>query len=413
MCTELRTHIAETGETKKALTDLAGLKDLWVRGYEMDEEEVIWFCKNVNEVAICPRCQQISGEVHERQIRMKRDLSVFGKRSYLEYEHRRFKCVECKRPFTEIVNGIPEGGRYTERYEKYIYDHYKESSIAHIAREEELGYKAASGIFYREAEKRLNGLETRQIKRLGVDEISMLKGRKKFALILSDLDRNCVVDVIEERHKEKLEAWLDKLSGPQKAAIQEVSMDMWSPYRLAVQSKLPDSIIVADRFHVMQNLNKVVTKTRREIQRDASDEIKKQLKGSRWLLVKNQEDLSDDEQASLDSLYKLSPELKDLHLLKESFRSIFESQLDYDDALWEIGDWCEQALESGYSKIEAFVRTLENWADEVTNYFHHRTTQGFVEGVNNKIKLIMRRGYGYRNFRHFVLRILTECGAPT
>lgn len=405
--------IANHQETQEALTNLAGLDEFVVLGYESDEDEIVWFCKNIYDVSVCPDCQQISSKIHQKHKRVKRDLSVFGKRSYWEYEHRRFKCDRCRKPFTEVIAGIPFGGRCTSRYEKYIYDHYRESTISHIANQEALGYKTAAGIFYQQAEAQVTASKTRQVKRLGIDEISMKKRHKQFILVLSDLDRNCVIDVIEERHKEKLDAWFDALTDEQKSAIEEVSMDMWNPYRLSVQAKLPEADIVADRFHVMQNLNRAVTTTRRQIQRNASADVKEQLKGSRWVLVKNQTDLSDKESETLEHLYLLSPELRDLHILKEAFRDIFESSLRRDDAIWALALWCDSAIASGHSRLESFVSTLENWANQVVNYFNHRTTQGFVEGMNNKIKLIMRRGYGYRNFGNFSLRILAECGRPT
>ena len=401
-------------ETQEALTILAGLSDLRVVGYERDEGmgEIIWLCEGLHQYGFCPRCQRVASKVHDERLRVKRDLSVFGLHSYLEYKQRRFSCEHCQRPFTEQLKEMPVGGRYTARYERYIYQQYKESSIQTIHRREGLGYKAAEGIFYRQAAAALQGPTTTLVRRLGVDEISMKKRHKQFALVLSDLDRNCVIAVLEERHKEKLEGWLDALTDEQRAALEEVSMDMWAPYRQAIEAKVPHAQIVADRFHLMQNLNRAVTNARREIQRNAVDEVKEQLKGSRWLLVKNQASLSEPEHARLADLYELSPELKQLHLLKEAFRDIFQSQQERDDAIWAIADWIDLVHKRGQHKLDTFINTLENWAEPILNYFNQRTTQGFVEGMNNKLKLIMRRGYGYRNFDRFALRILAECG-PT
>ena len=399
-------------ETQEALTTLAGLEDLRVVGYERDGYvgEIVWLCEVKHEVAVCPDCQRVSSQIHDRHIRVKRDLSVFGLQSYLEYEHRRFWCRPCRRAFTEQLQDIPAGGRYTGRYEAYIYRQYKENSIAEIARQEGLGYKAAEGIFYRQAEAALQSHQPGLVKRLGIDEISLKKRHKQFILVISDLARNCVIAVLEDRHKERLEAWLDALTDEQQKAIVEVSMDMWSPYRQAVEAKLPQAAIVADRFHLMQNLNRAVTSARRDLQRNAPPEVKDQLKGSRWVLVKNQDALSDQEQDKLDQLYEASPELKQLHLLKEAFRDIFQTQQNRDDACEALAEWIDLVLASGQQKLDTFINTLENWADPILNYFNHRTTQGFVEGMNNKLKLIMRRGYGYRNFDRFALRILAECG---
>jgi transposase len=398
-------------ETQEALTVLSGLEDLRIKGYERDEGrgEIIWLCEVKHNVSLCPRCQQVSAQVHDRRVRVKRDVSVFGLCSYLEYEHRRFGCEQCKKPFTEPVVDIEVGRRYTARYERYIYEQYRENSIQEIHRLEGIGYKAAEGIFYRQAQADLENQGLCLVKRLGVDEISMKKRHRQFILVLSDLDRNCVIAVLEERHKEKLEAWFDGLSDEQRAAIEEVSMDMWSPYRQAVEAKLPQAAIVADRFHLMQNLNRAVTTARRDIQRHAPAEVKEQLKGSRWILVKNLDSLSEKEHDRLKQLYALSPALKQLHLFKEAFRDIFQAQQDRDNAIWALALWIDSVQQSGQRKLDAFINTLENWANPILNYFHQRTTQGFVEGMNNKLKLIMRRAYGYRNFDRFALRILAEC----
>lgn len=398
-------------ETQEALTVLSGLEDLRIKGYERDEGtgEIIWLCEVKHNVSVCPRCQQVSAQIHDRRVRVKRDVSVFGLRSYLEYEQRRFGCEQCKQPFAESVVDIEAGRRYTVRYERYIYEQYRENSIQAIHRLEGIGYKAAEGIFYRQAQADLENQGLRLVRRLGVDEISMKKRHRQFILVLSDLDSNCVIAVLEERHKEKLEAWFDGLSAAQRAAIEEVSMDMWSPYRQAVEAKLPQAAIVADRFHLMQNLNQAVTTARRDIQRNAPAEVKEQLKGSRWILVKNVDALSEKEQERLEQLYDLSPALKQLHLFKEAFRDIFQAQQDRDDAIWAIAQWIDSVQQSGQPKLDAFINTLENWANPILNYFNQRTTQGFVEGMNNKLKLIMRRAYGYRNFDRFALRILAEC----
>lgn len=405
---------AQGQETRAALTMLAGLGDLQVLGYERDEcaGEIVWMCEVKHEVAVCPRCQRVSGQIHEYQVRVKRDLAVFGLHSYLEYKHRRFWCEACNKPFTEQLQDMTVGGRYTQRYEAYIYQQYKENSISEIQRQEGLGYKAAEGIFYRQAEAAFENAARPLVTRLGIDEISLKKRHQQFILVISDLVRNCVIAVLEDRHKETLEAWLDQLTNEQRQAITEVSMDMWSPYRQAVEAKLPQADIVADRFHLMQNLNRAVTSAGRELQRNAPSELKEQLKGSRWLLVKNQDALSEQEQEKLEQLYAVSPELKQLHLLKEAFRNIFQTPQNRDDAVWALADWIDLVVASGQHKLDTLINTLENWAIPILNFFNHRTTQGFVEGMNNKLKLIMRRGYGYRNFDRFALRILAECGNP-
>ena len=168
--------------------------------------------------------------------------------------------------------------------------------------------------------------------------------------------------------------------------------------------------MVADRFHVMQNLLAQVTAARREIQREAPPDDKEQLKGLRWILVKNAESLNAAERAQLEQMYTLSPTLKQLHELKESFRTIFETSRSREAAAEQLLAWIDQVEALAVKSLSKFVGTLHNWWEHILNYFLNRVTSGFVEGMNNRLKLIKRRGFGYRNFEHFRLRVLEECG---
>ncbi len=410
----IRVGQAKGKDAHTALTELLGLQDFRVIGYEIYEPEhqLVLICEVVHQLSICPDCQQPSTAIHEYKPQLVRDVSAFGLECYLDYVRRRFKCHHCQKPFTEQLATVSLG-RYTVRYEHYIFEQYRQASITEIAYQENLGYKAAQGIFYRQAEARVAQSQAQSVRRLGVDEISLKKGHQQFMLVLSDLDRHCVIATLPDRQMERLEAWFEDLTETERQAIVEVSMDMWSPYRSAVERHLPQAEIVADRFHLTQNLNRAVTKARRDIQREAPDEVKDCLKGARWVLVKNQANLSEKEQDKLALLYETSAELKQLHQLKEAFRDIFESDHNRDQAALTLADWMEKVRTAGLKALDTFLTTLDNWGQQILNYFNQHTSQGFVEGMNNRIKLIMRRGFGYRNFDRFSLRILIECGLLT
>jgi len=244
---------------------------------------------------------------------------------------------------------------------------------------------------------------------LNIDEIAQEKGHGNFVLVLSAPEEGYVLDVLPDRERKTLEKWLDGLSPEVKKAIKTVNLDMWEPYTLAVKAKLTQARIVVDRFHVMKNLNHCLTLARREIQRTDSDEIKEQLKGSRWALVKNEKDLNDKQRAKLETVYQVSPELKVCHQLKEQFRTIFETITDREKARNALLQWIKQVQKQNVVALQSFLATLNNWFELILNYFIERWTNAFAEGVNNKIKLIKRRAFGFTNFDHFRLRILVEC----
>lgn len=244
---------------------------------------------------------------------------------------------------------------------------------------------------------------------MNIDEIALKKGHGNFVLVLSAPEEGYALDVLPDRERKTLEKWLDGLPPEVKKAIKIVNLDMWEPYTLAIKAKLPQACIVVDRFHVMKNLNHCLTLARREIQRNASNEVKEQLKGSRWALVKNQKDLNEKQRAKLENLYQVSPELKTCHQLKEEFRTIFETITDREKARAALLRWIKQVENQSVAALQSFLVTLKNWLELILNYFIERWTNAFAEGINNKIKLIKRRAFGFTNFDHFRLRILVEC----
>src|SRR5450759_2537607 len=202
-----------------------------------------------------------------------------------------------------------------------------------------------------------------------------------------------------------LEAWFDQRGVAWCAQVEVCCADMWDAYHGVAQAKLPNAQPVVDRFHVMKNLTDAVTKARRTIQNQADEATKAVLKGGRWLLVKNRENLTDEERAQLAHMLAVSPELNTCYDLKESFRTWFDQSPDRKTADSALLDWQAKAKATGLRSLQAFVNTLNNWREGLLNYFNGRHSNGFAEGVNLKIKMLNRRGFVYRNFAHFRLHI--------
>ncbi len=408
--TILRDSWHSNADDPRALTRLLDVPEFVVTALEYDDrlDCLVVRCQLADGVAVCPECGTVSAQPHQYEPRTVRDLPVAGRVCYLEFPGRRFKCARCRRPFTEVLEAVAPQARCTRRYAQYLFAQCRGSTIQEVARRERLGYKTVEGGYYRLAADHAPA-EAEPVRRLGLDEIALKKGHGQYALVLSDLDRKRVITVLPERTKEALEAYLDTWSTERRAAVTDVALDLWEPYHLAVAAKLPTARITGDRFHVMKNLNDRVSETRRTIQRAASGDEKKRLKGCRWLLVKNQADLDAQEQAKLAELYTASPALGRLHELKEAFRTICETAPDRATAEEQLTAWIAEVEASDLGSLGKFVTTLRNWWDAILNYFHERLTSGFVEGLNNKLKLIKRRAFGYRNFAHFRLRVLVEC----
>jgi len=280
-----------------------------------------------------------------------------------------------------------------------------------VALKEGLSESTVLDIFKKKGKEQQREIGRGDVRVLGVDEIAIRKGHKQYALVLMDIERRCVLEVLDNRRQETFEGWLAGLSDQQKRAIKVVSMDMWNPYRYAVRRQLPKAQIVADRFHVVKQLNHQLDLLRRKLRREAPDPVADLLKGCRWLLLKNRANLSPKEEKKLTLILAASVELRQTYLLKEEFRTICDRINDKQQAARFLRAWCYKAEATACPYLRKFVRTLRNWWSEFLNYFDEGITQGFVEGTNRAIRGIINRAFGFRVFANFRLQVLVEHGS--
>lgn len=242
--------------------------------------------------------------------------------------------------------------------------------------------------------------------KLCFDEIAPHKGHGNYRLVISAPELGIVLDVLADRKKETLEAWFLARGAAWCVQVKSYCADMWDAYHGAAQAHLPNATPVVDRFHMMKNLNDALSKIRRKLQKTLDETTQKEMKGIRWLLVRNRVDLGPQECQQLDHMLTYSAELKTCYELKEQFRDIFNAKLTRAEALPNLEDWMARAAATGFAALKAFVNTLHNWKDSMLNYFIDRLNNGFAEGINNKIKLILRRAFGFCKFESLRLNIL-------
>lgn len=401
--------------TEKTLDMILELPEFMARHFELEsrgaQNILHLYCEHRHGFSVCPRCRDVSDDVHDSKSRCVRDMN-FGKwRLFIHFNGRRFECTNCDRPFTERLASIDPRRRQTRRFEQHIYQRCLSSSRKAVAEEEWLDQDTVKGIFKRWAKKTIKSQRRQMVRVLGIDEIALKKRYKQFALVISDLERRCVIAVLPSREQKYLEKWIAELSSAERKAIRVVSIDMWNPYRTIVRAKLDHADIVADRFHVMKQLNNRLTQLRRAIQRNADPATQEVLKGSRWLLVKNRDELTPEEDVHLMQVLEASPELRTAYLLKEEFRTIFEKINDPQRAERFLNAWICKASLTTDRYLAKFVNTLRNWWNEILHYFGERFSNGFVEGINRAIRVIINRAYGYRNFNNFRLQVLAQHGS--
>ena len=400
--------------TQKTLNSLVDLPEFTMTYFEIEkrgQESILHLYGEHNyHCAICPGCKNISGSIHQEKSRCVRDLDISQQRTFLHFSARRFSCEHCKNTFAERLQSIGFGHRQTDRFQEVVYQRSLDSTRKAVAKEMWLDPSTVKTIFIRLAKRKAGKGYQKKVRKLAMDEISLKKRHKQFALVISDLERHCVIAILPSRDKESLEMWLSNLSESEREAIQIVSIDMWRPYFYAVKAKLPHAKLVVDRFHVVKQLNGKITKLRRTVQKNADEKTEEILKGSRWILVKNRQNLSQKEEDHLQKVLAISPEIREAYLLKEEFHTIFEKIKNVERAKRFLEVWILKAQKTGSRYLAEFVKTLRNWWEEILMYFEEGITNGFSEGINRAIRAIINRAYGYRNFDNFRLQVLAQHG---
>ena len=262
---------------------------------------------------------------------------------------------------------------YTYRLMAELADPRRKQDVATLAATYGLGYKLVESILLKAAQAKVEARTEAplQVKQLGIDEISNRKGQGDYVLVLTDLQRRILLDVLPDRKQQSLIDWLRRPpTGIDLSQLATVAIDLWAHYRRAVQTIYPDVIIVADRFHVVQNLNEAIHKIRREFQRQASSDAERsQLKGLRYLLIKNQAKLTQTEQARLAQLQQTQPVLYQVWHLRQRLHDWYETNTTPELAQPDLQNWVADATALGLTHLDKFCQTLTNWQPEIVNFF--------------------------------------------
>lgn len=390
------------------MNDILNLEGLTVTHYQiLNEIGIVLLIEKIDPRATCIYCGSMTKKLHQNNELTIRDLPWGEKAVYLKINRRQMRCNQCGKKFTEELSYVKKKRTYTERFRTKIIEEVLNSDIKNVAER--------NGVSEQEIETMLKDLgqelqkeKPSQLKRLGMDEIAVIKGQGSYYVVLVDLDRGVVIGIIEKRTEEEVLKYLERWGEEVLSQIQEVSIDLWKPYKNVVNKLMPQAEVVADRFHVMKQVNEELDTQRKILKQEVKElkdphqkeEILSGLNRSKYILLKNEEDLSEDQKDKLEQVYKISPNLARMHQLKEEFRRLFETNADWVSGLLELADWCQKA----YGFYPKSCGTIRRWIGEIIAYFDQGTTQGTVEGINNKLKLIKRRAYGFRNFKNFQLR---------
>lgn len=323
----------------------------------------------------------------------------------IEFPVQRVLCLACG--MTRQINiGFAEPGRrYTKRFERYVLELSRHMTMTDVARHLGIDWHTVKEIQKKYLSRKFSCPSLGGLKWIAVDEISIGHGHRYLTVVL-DLDSGAVVFVGEGKGVDALGPFWKRLK-PSRARIQAVAMDMSQAYVAAVSAHLPGSAIVFDHFHVIKLFNEKLTELRRDLYREATDLLhKKVLKGTRWLLLKNPENLNDDrnERARLEEALSVNKPLAAAYYMKEDLRLLW-SQANKASAEAHLQDWIARAETSGVRMLKDFANTLRTHKRGILAYYDYRISTGPLEGTNNKIRILQRQAYGFRDQIFFILRI--------
>jgi transposase len=354
----------------------------------------------------CPQCGCAEVWIRGHQERTFRTLPIGLKPAFVTLDVARVWCPVCDTVRQVKVGFADAKKRYTRSFERYALELSRHMTIKDVAQHLRVSWDTIKDIQANNLQRRFGKPKLHNLKQIAIDEIAVGKGQRYLTVVLNLLS-GAVVFVGDGKGVSALGPFWKRLRRA-RAKVKAVATDMASAYIRAVRDNLPKAVHVFDHFHVVKLFNEKLSAFRRELYHQASSQEERQvLKGTRWLLLKNPENLDEgrDELQRLEEALRLNEPLAVAYFLKEDLRQIW-SQPDRRTARRVLHDWLARARASGIRLLVQFAATLEEHQEGVLNYYHSPISTGPLEGTNNKIQLLKRQAYGFRDQAFFKLKIL-------
>jgi transposase len=336
--------------------------------------------------------------------RLFQNLPIGSNCTFVKARIPRVECRDCGL-VRQINLGFADARRsYTRAFERYVIELSGLMTIQDIARHLTVSWDIVKDIQKRHLQKHYAKPSLKEVSQIAIDEICIGKGHRYLTLVM-DLKTGAILFVGDGKKAESLAPFWRRVRAS-RAKIKAVAMDMSPAFINAVELNLPNAIIVHDRFHLVKLMNDKLSQLRRELYQQATDMQKKVLRGSRWLLLMNPENLDADkgEPKRLQEALKLNESLAVAYYLKEDLRQLWE-QPDKETARRKLQDWYHQAMASGVRVLQTFARTLLAAQWRILSWYDYPISTGPLEGLNNKVKTMQRQHYGLRDREFLILKL--------
>jgi transposase len=381
-----------------------------IRGYEYRRTEFVegttlFWVEQPRERLRCAGCGSAEVTVRGKVPRVFRSVPIGSKPVSIALDVPRVHCAQCDVVRQVRIGFAQERKSYTRAFARYALELTRYGTIQDVARHLGVGWDLIKELKKAHLARHYRRPKLRHLKRLAIDELCIGRGHQYRTLVL-DLDSGAIVFVGQGKGADALEPFWRRLKSSH-AKIEAVAADLSPAYTLAVREHLPQATLVYDRFHLMKLFNEKLSDLRRELHREATDQLHKDvLKGTRWLLLKNPENLDDakGERQHLDEALQLNQSLATAYYLKEDLRQFWE-QPDLFAASRFLSRWIRRAEASGIRLLQDFAKTLGSHRHGLLAWYMHSISTGPLEGTNNKIRALTRQAYGFRDQEYFLLQL--------
>ena len=341
-----------------------------------------------------------------------RDLSCGDTRVYLELDVRRVACSDCQGVKTERLDWLADHPFYTQRFAFYVGRRCRDSSLKAVAQELHLDWKTVKELDQQYMREQLRRVGCPAPRVIGIDEVSIRKGHT-YRIVVSDLERRRPIwfggQDRSEASLDQFYAWV----GSQKCRrLRLAVMDMWTAFYNSTRRQVPQAAILYDKFHILRHLGEALDQVRKSEYARLTGTQRRFIKGQKYTLLSHQENLSLEGRRALKELLRVNRRLQVAYLLKESFGQLWSYQRE---------GWARRFFENWKAALkwqrlrpyEKFARLIEAHWDGIAAFcrLEPKVSLGFVEGLNNKIRVIQRRAYGLRDEEYLRLKVLT-CMLP-
>ena len=354
---------------------------------------------------VCDGCGGVTDRVHETTRRIVRDLPVLDAQTWLIVHRRRLLCPRCG-PCLERLSWLERYSRVTRRLADSVARICGVLTVKHVAAFFHLSWDQVKQIDKAALQRRVGTVELASVEVIGMDEFALHKGHR-YATVVVEPYRKEVLWVGVGRSRDSVRPFFERLGSEGCKRLKAVVMDMNAAFEQEVKRHAPQAAIVYDLFHVVAKFGREVIDRVRvdEANRLRHDKrARKVIKTARWLLLRNGQDLGEGDSLRLKELLAANQNLMTVYVLKDDLKRLWRfSCIEQAAAFWE--QWFGRAMESGIAPLMLFARRMSGYLQGILNHCLWPLHTGLLEGINNRIKVIKRMAYGFRDHEYFFLKI--------